>query len=330
MLDTDPLASSFHLAHTRAPLQKPPLSDLLPKGYLATLRRTVERVRFRNGSDDEYNVNESNARAGGRSMKGEDKASRQKQQSPLRSRPRSHSRQRKVRMARSTSSNEDFKADQKGIPASRTTPEVVTDGQATGDLCSLDNHSNGPSQHELTLENTVSNGSHSERLQQYKQLNVPISTPEVTSGIVHTGDDILRLDSSHATSLRPEQDDAATEFGEARHRNADRDSGLHDPLIDQEAISTSALPSTETLPQKARPAAATKSQFEHGRQTSAISSPFPPNLPLSIIRLVESYVNQFVASEAWSAGQGEKGYLLVSLSNTIHTADSGELMLLHA
>lgn len=49
------------------------------------------------------------------------------------------------------------------------------------------------------------------------------------------------------------------------------------------------------------------------RQPSAFSNPFPPNLPLSIIRLIESYVNQFVASESWTAAQGEKGYLLVSV-----------------
>lgn len=203
-------------------------------------------------------------------------------------------------MGRASSSNEDLKAELKGMrPTNR---QAAVDGQVHDGPESSQPKSTEAMQ--SVIEDTSSNEFDSELSQQYKQLNVPISTPEVTSGIVHTGDDMLRLDSSPAPihSSNPHGADR-TQAKVGHHENGSS------PQFDGQAHS----PPREALRQKARPKAATRSNYELGRQASAISSPFPANLPLSIIRLVESYVNQFVSAEAWTATQGEKGYLLVSL-----------------
>jgi hypothetical protein len=295
---------SFHLAHTRPPLHKAPLSDLLPKGYLTTLRRTVERVRFRNASGDPEEYSEEARIQSHRSPSRSNKTPRQKQQSPFRSRSTSTSRQRRVRMGRASSSNEDLKAEPRVMPSAMREDRV--NGKEEQDELQ---GSAGMSQ---SYESSLKHESRSERAQQYKQLNIPISTPEATSGIVHTGDDMLRLDSTSTTAPDSEQDGVPIGNDGEPHHVDDRIDSHHLPLQGQKTRST-----TSTDIRQSRPRAPMRSTYELGRQ-SAISNPFPANLPLSIIRLVESYVNQFVSSEAWTPAQGEKGYLLVRSRQSLH------------
>jgi hypothetical protein len=212
---------------------------------------------------------------------------RPKQQSPLRAKSRSISRQRKVRIARNSSSNEDFKAE------SRCSVSDV-DGKEQEIVSS--HQSDDVSPESADFEHI---GMPSEMSRQVKQLNVPLGTPEVISGMVHSGD-MLRL--QKPCSEQDERSEGRAEGAKALNAGS---------LTPRPDFLRAPSPSI----QDGRPrghSARSRSRQEPTRYASAISNPFPPNLPLSIIRLIESYVNQFVASEAWTAGQGEKGYLLVS------------------
>jgi hypothetical protein len=277
--------SSYHLVKTRPALQRPPLADLLPKGYLSALRRTDGRVRFQ-GGDGKLENHMDLDRATARSAISKPSTPRPKQQSPLRAKSRSISRQRKVRIARNSSSNEDFKAESR---------HSVSDVDGKEQEVVSSQQSNDVSPESADFEHI---GMPSEMSRQVKQLNVPLGTPEVISGMVHSGD-MLRLQEPCA-----EQD-------EKSERGAERASALNAGDLTPPALRRVPSPSI----QDGRPRGRTtmsRSRQESTRYASALSNPFPPNLPLSIIRLIESYVNQFVASEAWTAGQGEKGYLLVS------------------
>lgn len=197
-------------------------------------------------------------------------------------------------MARSSSSNEDFKAE----PGHSAGDPDVTMIRESGTSSQLDGNAES--------DDGLANGISSEMSRQVKQLNVPIGTPEVMSGLVHSGDDILRLAthrSQEPWSGRVE-DKSKIQAEPTRPRNG----AASDVLVSH----------THTTPlsdrQRGRVPTKINSRQEPPRYTSAISSTFPPNLPLSIIRLVESYVNQFVASEAWTSAQGEKAYLLVGWS----------------
>lgn len=272
---------------SRPALQRPPLADLLPKGYLSALRRTDGRVRFQSGDG---NFEDSASRATARSAMSS-KNTRPKQQSPLRAKSRSVSRQRKVRMARNSSSNEDFKAE----------PRPVGDMNLTLNSGSLPLLDAGP---ESGLGRANPNGIPSEMSRQVKQLNIPIGTPEVTSGMVHSGEDMLHLAAGDLREPCVEQDEGSVE------RKEGGIDGYGSVSLSRPA------PHRTTSSQNSRHRGGVmtplKSRHEPPRYSSAISSSFPPNLPLSIIRLVESYVNRFVAADAWSPAQGEKGYLLVS------------------
>jgi hypothetical protein len=221
-------------------------------------------------------------------------------------------------MGRASSSNEDLKAEPKGTPV--TNRQDTVDGFIHDEPKSIQHGSAEATQ--SVDENTPNNEYHDERSQQYKQLNVPISTPEVTSGIVHTDGDLLRFDSSPTPIHAPNSPGADGDTNGMQGKVGNDENGSTAKLAGQ-----AGSPPREALRQKARPKAALRSNYDLGRQASAISNPFPSNLPLSIIRLVESYVNQFVTAEAWTAAQGEKGYLLVSLCE-IAFIPSGDLYLL--
>lgn len=204
-------------------------------------------------------------------------------------------------MGRASSSNEDLKAETRRMRTAMQDDGVELEEER-------ERHQEF-GQTRQTAEDPSIGELHDERARQYKQLNIPISTPEVTSGNVHTGDDVLLSGRLSSTAVDPEQDVALTEHNGGPHRANDLDEDSHYYGKGQTASATLSVPTQILRQTRTRPSA--RSTYELGRQ-SAISNPFPANLPLSIIRLVESYVNQFVSTKSWTAAQGEKGYLLVS------------------
>ncbi|GHJ84395.1 hypothetical protein NliqN6_0797 [Naganishia liquefaciens] len=284
-----PFALHYHLIRSRPALQRPPLVDLLPKGYLSAIRRTDERVRFQSGDD----MREDSAiRPSARSVAASPKSIWQKPHSPLRAKSRSVSRQRKVRTMRSSSSNEDIKAE----PRLSFDDSDATYGQES---CTSPQSDAGP---ESGLETANNHDTPSEVSRQVRQLNIPISTPEVISGMVHSGEDALRLKTHSSQVSRPVLNKETSEHPAEQASTSGAKTDLRSTL----QIPTS----LRNGRQRSRTPTRTQSRHEHLRYASAISSPFPLNLPLSIIRLIESYVNQFVAAEAWTSAQAEKGYLL--------------------
>ncbi|KAJ9105269.1 hypothetical protein QFC21_001636 [Naganishia friedmannii] len=141
---------------------------------------------------------------------------------------------------------------------------------------------------------------------QYRQLNVPIDSPAVLSGTLHAGNDILDSRTDGDADNQADTDPTHHIFS----KQLDDTNRLTDgPLLKNLPPDTkrSSIPKRRTLQ---RSQVDGRPHPDLRRQPSAFSMPFPRNLPLSIIRLIESYANQFVSSESWTAAQGEKGYLL--------------------
>ncbi|KAJ9120792.1 hypothetical protein QFC22_002726 [Naganishia vaughanmartiniae] len=172
-------ALHYHLAHIRTPLYKPPLSDLLPAEYLSTLRRTDGRVRFEeNGYDDQTLYKNDPARSGKSGAKGKrgDESPGQKVRISPRSRSRSLPRPRsRVRLPRSANSVESLDSDSRPQSNGQTS-ERASDGLPT------QTHDGPPENRAQQAEWT----------RQFRQLNVPIDSPAVISGTLHTGDDMFQ------------------------------------------------------------------------------------------------------------------------------------------
>jgi hypothetical protein len=292
------LHSSYHLAHIRTPLYKPPLSDLLPSDYLSTLRRTDGRVRFEKEDEVEDQtfyktdaVRGSGRTAAPRGKRGDESPGPRARISP-RSRSRSLPRPRsRVRLSRSTHSGESLDSDSRSQSNDQPSEYKADDRSTQTDTRELG-----------------SEGQQAEWARQFKQLNVPIDSPAVISGMLHTGDDMFHARTEGDAAFRAKESLTSADLA----KELDDIKGPEDgPLLGDTPPTTkrASAPKRHTSQQSK---ANGRPHPKLRRQPSAFSNLFPPNLPLSIIRLVESYVNQFVASGSWTAAQGEKGYLFVS------------------
>ncbi|KAJ9108124.1 hypothetical protein QFC19_002591 [Naganishia cerealis] len=178
-------------------------------------------------------------------------------------------------MSRSVNSADSFESD--------TRPPPSAGSARNSDLSFVDG---GPSMQSSTqsLQNGVQQA---EWTRQFKQLNLPIDSPAVISGMLHTGDDMFRSEGRDAGTVT----------------RADSSMTSGSPSILELNAADSVVGSSSTADSNRPPASGRKAS----QRRSKADHPHPR---LRRQPLIESYVNQFVASGSWTAAEGEKGYSL--------------------